>query len=764
MSTSNICNFCIENIVRSKASWGLHHPSCNSLFNSTRNRCAFCSLLYEDVKARQEQLEEFRGTDDILYRWLYEDVRQTEKLSTGQGFTTSLYRWSIRSLGKTRESKTMVALTFRVVPKEEKESDARPKVENVTFGLPERVFYCFSETELGVLFGKGTIGDTTNPHKNAGVQVERWIQSCDRNHKHCPTRAKPWGAFVPTRLLVVGTKGSEKPIQVVDTKKNNIKGHYVTLSHCWGPPKLNEPKKDALTINTMDQFMTLGVAWKDLSKNFQQGIEVARFLEIEYMWIDSLCIIQGDAKDWETEGALMHKVYRNSYCNIAAVDSKDSTGGLFRERKQHQVLPASFEGDGNSPMFGNKIWRAVREDLWEQDLLKTPLYGRGWVFQERMLSPRALHFSKHQIFWDCAEISACETVPGGLPLPLDRRAAADRHWRGRLQEAGPNRWMLVSGANDDSIEEFWKVAVENYTSCDLTQQTDKTIAVWGVAKLVRDSLGEEYGAGLWERELAEQLAWRVADCTISERPKELQHIPSWTWASIKGKILVGNSRPPKRSYTTRDYSGKPLSFKLKGDARPIAHRERSEDIKVELAAMSKELQSAADKRKNSGLSNDPSRIDKSAETASRDQEPKLLDTTIEMQGYINTAPLRWSEVSDKWALDVTANTGFKTKDAIVTAFPDVKRDLNTIEVSFVILSLTHHNGPGSLPSLSEIREDSWYSGVGIMLKPSGERDGRYVRTGALNIQYLSVGTWKYLQNTSTGREGSDEAGMKFQLE
>lgn len=382
-----------------------------------------------------------------------------------------------------------------------------------------------------------------------------------------------------------------------------------------------------------------------------------------------------------------------------------------------------------------------------------------------MLSPRALHFSKHQIFWDCAEISACEAVPGGLPLPLDRRAAADRHWRGRLQETGPNRWMSISGANDDSIEEFWKVAVENYTNCDLTHQSDKTIALWGVAKLVRDSLGEEYGAGLWERELVEQLAWRVADCTISERPRELQHIPSWTWASIKGKILLGNSRPPQRSYTIQDCSGKPLSFRLKGDARPTPHRERSEDMKAELAAMGKELESVAEKRKNSATSNDPSRVDKSADNTSRDQEPKLLDKTIEMQGYINTAPLRWSEISGKWTLGLAAKTEFEPKDAIVRAFPDTKRDLNAIEVSFVVLSLTHHSGSnGSLPSLSETREDSWFSGIGIMLKPSGEKDGRYVRTGALHIQYLSVGIWEHLQTTSVGRDGSDEGGMKFQLE
>ena len=67
----------------------------------------------------------------------------------------------------------------------------------------------------------------------------------------------------------------------------------------------------------------------------------------------------------------MHKVYRNSHCNIAAADSKDATGGLFRERGPFEVLPARFEADGMSLMFGKKGWRVVRGDLWDNVLLKT---------------------------------------------------------------------------------------------------------------------------------------------------------------------------------------------------------------------------------------------------------------------------------------------------------------------------------------------------------------------------------------------------------
>jgi hypothetical protein len=41
----------------------------------------------------------------------------------------------------------------------------------------------------------------------------------------------------------------------------------------------------------------------------------------------------------------------------------------------------------------------------------TPLGGRGWVVQERILSPRVVHFSSNQLFWDCCQEKAAELLP-----------------------------------------------------------------------------------------------------------------------------------------------------------------------------------------------------------------------------------------------------------------------------------------------------------------------------------------------------------------
>lgn len=39
---------------------------------------------------------------------------------------------------------------------------------------------------------------------------------------------------------------------------------------------------------------------------------------------------------------------------------------------------------------------------------------RGWVMQERLLSPRTLYFTD-QVMWECTELIANETFPGGVP-------------------------------------------------------------------------------------------------------------------------------------------------------------------------------------------------------------------------------------------------------------------------------------------------------------------------------------------------------------
>jgi len=67
-----------------------------------------------------------------------------------------------------------------------------------------------------------------------------------------------------------------------------------------------------------------------LPKSFRDAIQITRRLGYEYIWIDSLCIIQDDPADWERESAKMAEIYENAVLTIAVSDAVDSLRGCFR--------------------------------------------------------------------------------------------------------------------------------------------------------------------------------------------------------------------------------------------------------------------------------------------------------------------------------------------------------------------------------------------------------------------------------------------------
>jgi hypothetical protein len=53
------------------------------------------------------------------------------------------------------------------------------------------------------------------------------------------------------------------------------------------------------------------------------AVSITRGLGINYLWMDTLCIIQDDVEDWEHEASKMDRVYQNSTLVIAASGAKD---------------------------------------------------------------------------------------------------------------------------------------------------------------------------------------------------------------------------------------------------------------------------------------------------------------------------------------------------------------------------------------------------------------------------------------------------------
>lgn len=70
--------------------------------------------------------------------------------------------------------------------------------------------------------------------------------------------------------------------------EDGTRGHWAALSHCWG--KTNTLKTTLKAIESHKH----GIQWESLPQTFKDAVEVTSALEVQYLWIDSLCIIQDD--------------------------------------------------------------------------------------------------------------------------------------------------------------------------------------------------------------------------------------------------------------------------------------------------------------------------------------------------------------------------------------------------------------------------------------------------------------------------------------
>lgn len=96
-----------------------------------------------------------------------------------------------------------------------------------------------------------------------------------------------------------------------------------------------------LLRSTMSQLQA-GLALSALPKTIRDAIEISTWLNISYIWIDALCIIQDDPNDWNTEAVTMKDVYSNSFLTIAAHGGKSSAEGCFAERNRLMHVPANY--------------------------------------------------------------------------------------------------------------------------------------------------------------------------------------------------------------------------------------------------------------------------------------------------------------------------------------------------------------------------------------------------------------------------------------
>ncbi|KAK8098834.1 uncharacterized protein PG998_012075 [Apiospora kogelbergensis] len=359
--------------------------------------------------------------------------------------------------------------------------------------------------------------------------VELDISYCEAARREMPSPPK-----LPTRLVDVGSHEGAK-IRLVETAELQT-DRYICLSHCWGLQQIITTKTSTLAERKQE------IRVEDLSQTFWDAICMTRRFGIDYIWIDSLCIIQDDGLDWQRESAQMASIYRNAYLTIAATKASSGAGGLFADTPDFEVRGTTPAGEDYFLVFREKIQHELSVDLTTD--LHFPLMARGWIYQERMLSPRVLHFGYHELFFECSTDCQCECGDIGflgnyddVPLPNPRQmySSALESIAKTGKGKGGRKWTNEQWLEQARyyIARIWRSMVVFYTGLRLTVPMDRLPALGGVARTFAGKrTSSPYLAGLFEDSILDDLLWDVRAGKMG-RPTPGKYIaPSWSWASV----------------------------------------------------------------------------------------------------------------------------------------------------------------------------------------------------------------------------------------
>jgi hypothetical protein len=230
--------------------------------------------------------------------------------------------------------------------------------------------------------------------------LRAWLERCNNEHK-CKMDAITEDNF-PTRVIDIGEARND-PLVLRDSKAIDACS-YVALSHCWGEYKPGDKQTICTHRGNLEQRKA-GFQVQDLPKTFQDAIQVTRQLGKRYLWIDSLCIEQSldetETEDWKQESKRMETVFSSAYCTLAASSANGSHEGFLKPRPSSQPLQIETQD-------GSRLYVSIEVDDFFEDIEKSPLNGRGWVLQERILSCRTIHFSAKQTYFECGGGIYCE--------------------------------------------------------------------------------------------------------------------------------------------------------------------------------------------------------------------------------------------------------------------------------------------------------------------------------------------------------------------
>ena len=351
---------------------------------------------------------------------------------------------------------------------------------------------------------------------------------------------------------------------------------YVALSYCWG--------QDQLRKTTMTNYheRQKGFPVAILPKTICDAIEITRRLGLQYLWVDSLCIVQDDPDDKAAELAKMHVIYENAELLISASLSKCAEDGILGT-----YLPAVCKMPVKYQCPDGQMGSLRLMFQPEGGVDEEPIHDRAWTMQEHLLCHRMLVYGCRGLRWSCRTSFWYD----GPWAKMDLKA----NYAEEIQTSSGAKWPLIlisqpshcsqdlirsteylfnndTGFNlnldGDFLRELakplelnkppahsqqsflkrapilrkldvlqeWRRLVYSFNGRNISQEQDRLPAISAIVAKFDLLFPGRYLAGHWEAFLPFDLLWSTKDDYCKQKSQSAP-FPSWSWASVNESVI-----------------------------------------------------------------------------------------------------------------------------------------------------------------------------------------------------------------------------------
>jgi Heterokaryon incompatibility protein (HET) len=265
-----------------------------------------------------------------------------------------------------------------------------------------------------------------------------------------------------------------------------------------------------------------------LPRVITDAIKLVRGLGERYLWVDSLCIVQGSARSWKLNSAVMDLVYGHAHLTICAADGEGATTGL------KGVTPAERQITQHVEECGPNV-RLMVSHLAETYIKRSTWNTRAWTFQERLLSKRCLIFADGRVFFQCRSAAMSEDV---------NAEQKDAGWSIELVQAP----LQMLHELDTRVFWVYMNCIRLYTARHLGRPKDVLAAFTGMSNLLGAKMGAPLVFGLPSAYFDLALLWEAQSGVTRRLPRSKEEekdfdgakFPSWSWCGWMGSTMTYN--------------------------------------------------------------------------------------------------------------------------------------------------------------------------------------------------------------------------------